>query len=69
MKFELSGWPYVTVTTIPSSKETHQFFLLPGLLIGRGYFSIFWFQKMMTINFNTKLVYDDEDLSESETEN
>ena len=60
MKITLKHFPYIVVKPIPSCKKTRQVFLLPGLMIGRGYFTFFWWRKMLTVNFNTSLVYDNE---------
>ena len=58
MKITLKRWPKVTIKNIPSCQETHQFFLIPGILVGKGYFTIFWITKMMTISFNTTLEWE-----------
>ena len=51
----------MTIKNIPSCQETHQFFLTPGILVGKGYFTIFWITKMMTINFNTTLEWENKE--------
>ena len=58
MKIVIKRWPKVVVSPIQSCHETKQFFLLPGLLVGRGYFTVFWITKMMTISFNTTLEWE-----------
>lgn len=45
---------------IPGSHQNKQFFLTPGVLVGRGYFTIFWITFMLTISFNTTLEWDNE---------
>jgi len=60
MNITLKRWPKVTIKKIPDCQETRQFFLTPGILVGRGYFTIFWIHWMMTINFNTTLEWESE---------
>lgn len=60
MNIVLKRFPWVIVKPIPNCKETHQFFLLPGLIIGKGYFTIFWIRTMLTVNFNTMFIKEDE---------
>ena len=60
MKLKLRRFPWLVLKPIPGCSETHQVFLLPGLLVGRGYFTVFWFRTMATVTFNTTLEYDTE---------
>lgn len=55
MKAEIRRFPYLTIRKIPASSETKQIFILPGLLVGKGYFTLFWIRTMLTVNFNTTL--------------
>lgn len=55
MRAEIQRFPYLTIRKIPESKETKQIFILPGLLVGKGYFTLFWIRIMLTVNFNTTL--------------
>lgn len=57
MKFILKRFPWIVIRPIPNCKENHQFFLLPGLIVGKGYFTIFWIRTLLTINFNTTLIF------------
>lgn len=59
MKLVLRRFPIFIVKPIPGVKETKQFFLLPGLIIGKGYCTLFWIRTMLTINFNTTLIKED----------
>lgn len=59
MKLILRRFPIFTIKPIPSAKETKQIFLLPGLLVGKGYFTLFWIRTMITVNFNTTLIKED----------
>lgn len=56
MNVELKRFPWIIIKPIPNCKETHQFFLLPGLIIGKGYLTFFWIRTMLTVNFNTTLI-------------
>ena len=56
---KIHRFPIVSVKKIPSAKDTGQVFVLPGILVGRGYFSLFWIRWMMTINFNTIIEIND----------
>jgi hypothetical protein len=60
MKLVLRRFPVFIVKPIPSTKENGQFFLLPGLLVGKGYFTLFWIRTMLTVNFNTTLIKEDD---------
>ena len=60
MKIVLRRFPIFKIKPIPRTKETGQFFLLPGLIIGKGYFTLFWIRTMLTVNFNTTLIKEDE---------
>lgn len=59
MKIVLRRFPIFTVKPIPRAKETKQIFLLPGLLLGKGFFTLFWIRTMLTVNFNTTLIKED----------
>lgn len=59
MNFILKRFPWIIIKPITKCKENHQFFLLPGIIIGKGYFTIFWFQTLFTVNFNTTLIKED----------
>lgn len=59
MQLILRRFPVITIKPIPGCDDTHQFFFLPGLLIGRGFATFFWIRTMLTINFNTTLIKDD----------
>ena len=56
MKFEVRRFPWFVIKPIPSCHETKQFFLLPGILIGKGFFTVFWIRTMLTVTFNTTLI-------------
>lgn len=56
MKIVLKRFPVFIYKPIPSCKETKQIFLTPGILVGKGYFTIFWLRHMLTVNFNTTLI-------------
>ena len=60
MNFKIQRFPYLIVKPIPHCKENKQFFLLPGLIVGKGYITLFWIRTMLTINFNTTLIYEEE---------
>jgi hypothetical protein len=60
MKLTLRRFPLVIAKPIPGCKDTRQVFIFPGLLVGRGYFTVFWFRTMVTVTFNTTLEYDTE---------
>ena len=60
MKVTLKHFPYIIVKPILGCEKTGQVFLLPGVLVGRGYFTLFWWRKMITVNFNTTFIYDNE---------
>ena len=60
MKLKIEHFPYIIIKSIPKCKETGQVFLLPGVLLGKGYITFFWWRKMLTINFNTTMIYDNE---------
>lgn len=56
MNFIITRFPWLKLKAIPGCKETKQIFLLPGLLVGKGFFTVFWLRKMLTVNFNTTLI-------------
>ena len=56
-------FPIIVRQPIGGAKELHQWFILPGLLIGKGYFTIVWLRSMLTVNFNTTI-----EIEEQETE-
>lgn len=56
MKLELHRFPWFVIQPIASCIKTKQFFLLPGVLMGKGFFTVFWFRTMLTVNFNTTLI-------------
>lgn len=58
MKLTLRRFPWFVLKPIPGCRETHQAFLLPGLLVGKGYITVFWLRTMLTVNFNTTLEYE-----------
>ena len=59
MNFIIKRFPLFIVKQIPGCKETKQFFLLPGVIVGMGYITIFWIRTLITINFNTTLIKED----------
>ena len=59
MNIILKRFPWLIVKSIPGCKETRQLFLLPGILVGKWYFTIYWIRTMMTVNFNTTFIKDD----------
>lgn len=59
MNIILKRFPWLIVKPIQGCKETRQLFLLPGVLVGKGYFTIFWIRTMLTVNFNTTFIKDD----------
>ena len=61
MNVIIKGFPWITLKTIPGIKETHQFVLLPAIFIGRGFFTIFWFIGMLSVNFNTTLIKEEQE--------
>ena len=60
MDYVIKRFPWVTIKPIPSCEETHQFFLLPGLIIGKSHFTLFWGRMMLAVNFNTTLIKEGE---------
>lgn len=56
MRFEVRRFPWFVIKPIPGCHETKQFFLLPGILIGKGFFTVFWIRTMLTVTFNTTLI-------------
>lgn len=60
MKVEIKHFPYFIVKPIPKCRETGQVFLLPGVLVGKGFVTFYLWRKMLTVNFNTTMIYDGE---------
>ena len=58
LRLHIKRFPYFKTGPIPNCKNKDTFFLFPGVLVGKGYITLFWFRTMLTVNFNTELIYD-----------
>ena len=58
LRLRIRRFPCFKKGTIPNCKKRDTLFLFPGVLVGKGYITLFWLRSMLTVNFNTELIYD-----------